>query len=264
MHTYYEERNGDRDSFLACAVDMDHFIDDVVATADHMRAVGRHKKRINISFDEWNVWYINRFVGEKNLDWEQHPRLIEDTYSVTDAVVVGTLLNSLLRHADRVSIACLAQLVNVIAPIRSEPGGPAWRQTIYHPFALTSRYGRGTVLRLDPTTPVHDTAWQGEVPVLDSVAVLDEESGAVALFAVNRDQTTPLALDVDLRGLEGVATAEHTTLADKDPDAVNSADAPDRVTPQRQNDIRVDGRRLQVVLPPLSWNMVRLVPGDGR
>jgi alpha-L-arabinofuranosidase len=178
--------------------------------------------------------------------------------------VVGTMLNSLLRHADRVSIACLAQLVNVIAPIRSEPGGPAWRQTIYHPFALTSRYGRGTVLRLDPTTPVHDTAWQGEVPVLDSVAVLDEESGAVALFAVNRDQTTPLALDVDLRGLEGVATAEHTTLADDDPDAVNGADAPDRVTPQRQDDIRVDDGRLQVVLPPLSWNMVRLVPGDGR
>ena len=263
MHTYYEERNGDRDSFLACAVDMDHFIDDVVATADHVRAVGRHKKRINISFDEWNVWYISKFAGEKNLDWEQHPRLIEDTYSVTDAVVVGTLLNSLLRHADRVSIACLAQLVNVIAPIRSEPGGSAWRQTIYHPFALTSQYGRGTVLRLEPTAPVHDTAWQGEVPVLDPLAVLDEESGAVTLFAVNRDQTTPIALDVDLRGLAAVTTAEHTTLADADPDAVNSADDPDRVLPQRQDDVRVDGGRLQVVLPPLSWNMVRLV-SDGK
>ena len=258
MHTYYEERHGDRDSFLACAVDMDHFIDDVVATADHVRAAGRHKKRINISFDEWNVWYINKFVGEKNLEWEQHPRLIEDTYSVTDAVVVGTLLNSLLRHADRVNIACLAQLVNVIAPIRSEPGGPAWRQTIYHPFALTSKYGRGTVLRTEPSAPLHDTAWQGEVPVLDSVAVLDEESGAVTLFLVNRGQTMPITLDVDLRGVPGLTVGQHTALSDTDPDAVNSAQEPNRVVPRAQGKIAVDCGRLTVVLPPLSWNMVRL------
>jgi len=258
MHTYYEERNGDRDSFLACAVDMDNFIDNVVASADHVRAVGRHKKRINISFDEWNVWYIGKFAGEKNLEWEQQPRLIEDTYSVTDAVVVGTLLNSLLRHADRVSIACLAQLVNVIAPIRSEPAGPAWRQTIYHPFALTSKYGRGTVLRTEPSAPLYDTAWQGEVPVLDSVAVFDEESGAVTLFLVNRDQTTLLTLDVDVRGIPGLTVGHHTTLSDTDPDAVNSADEPDRVVPRAQGKIAVDGGRLNVVLPPLSWNMVRL------
>jgi len=258
MHTYYEERNGDRDSFLACAVDMDNFIDNVVASADHVRAVGRHKKRINISFDEWNVWYINKFAGEKNLEWEQQPRLIEDTYSVTDAVVVGTLLNSLLRHADRVSIACLAQLVNVIAPIRSEPAGPAWRQTIYHPFALTSKYGRGTVLRTEPSAPLHDTAWQGEVPVLDSVAVLDEESGAVTLFLVNRDQTTSISLDIDLRGVPGLTVGEHTALSDTDPDAVNSVDEPDRVVPRAEGKIAVDGGRLSVVLPPLSWNMIRL------
>ncbi|RKS77385.1 alpha-N-arabinofuranosidase [Motilibacter peucedani] len=257
-HTYYEERGGDRDSFLACAVDMDNFIDSVVATADHVRAVGRHKKRINISFDEWNVWYIGKFVGEKNLEWADKPRLIEDVYSVTDAVVVGTLLNSLLRHADRVSIACLAQLVNVIAPIRSEPGGPAWRQSIYHPFALTSKYGRGTVLRVEPTSPVHDTAWQGEVPVLDSVAVLDEESGAVTVFAVNRDQTTPVTLDLDLRGMTGLARGSHTCLSDDDPEAVNSAEQPDRVVPRDAGSISLDGGRAQVVLPPLSWNMLRL------
>ena len=68
MHAYYEQHGDDRDSFLACAIDMDRFIEAVVATADHVRAVGRHRKRINISFDEWNVWYQNRFAGERNLD----------------------------------------------------------------------------------------------------------------------------------------------------------------------------------------------------
>jgi alpha-N-arabinofuranosidase len=105
---------------------------------------------------------------------------------------------------------------------------------------------------------VHDTAWQGAVPVLDAVAVLDEESSAVSLFLVNRDQTTAVTLDVDVRGMAGLTVAQHTGLFDADPDAVNTADDPDRVVPQRLPDIPVEEGRLQVVLPPLSWNMVRL------
>jgi alpha-N-arabinofuranosidase len=173
--------------------------------------------------------------------------------------VVGNLLISLLRHADRVKIGCLAQLVNVIAPIRAEPGGPAWRQPTFHPFALTSRYGRGTVLRTDAVAPTHETAAQGEVPVLDAVVVRDEESGAVTLFAVNRDRSQGVALDVDLRGCPGLLSGEHVGVHDDDPDAVNSADQPDRVTPHRLADVKVVDGHANAVLPPLSWNMVRLL-----
>ncbi len=88
-----------------------------------------------------------------------------------------------------VCIRCLAQLVNVIAPIMTEPGGGAWRQASYHPFALTSRYGRGMVLRLPLQSPVYETGAFGDVPVLDAVAVASDEGG-VTLFAVNGDQTT--------------------------------------------------------------------------
>jgi alpha-N-arabinofuranosidase len=261
LHSYYEERDDDRDSFLAAAVDLDRFIDDVVATCDHARSIGRHSKRINLSVDEWNVWYQNRFVGEENLEWADAPRLIEDVYSVADAVVVGNLLITLLRHADRVKIGCLAQLVNVIAPIMTEPGGPAWRQAIFHPFALTSRHGRGTVLRVEPVSPVHETRWLGPVPVLDATAVLDDESGAVTVFAVNRDQREPLTLDVDARALPGLAVAHHTAVFDDDPDAVNSASEPERVAPRQLADVDAGGGRATVVLPALSWNMVRLEPG---
>src|SRR5690606_6512262 len=118
-------------SFLAEAVDMDVFIDGVISTIDAVKAAGKHRKRIDISFDEWNVWYQRGLETEDQphlvaRQWREHPRLIEDTYNVTDAVVVGTFLHSLLRHGDRVRIANQAQLVNVIAPIRSEEGGPAW------------------------------------------------------------------------------------------------------------------------------------------
>ncbi|MGI5215571.1 alpha-N-arabinofuranosidase [Plantactinospora sp. CA-290183] len=258
VHSYYEEHAGDRASFLASAVDLDRFIESVVATADHVRAVGRHTKRINLSVDEWNVWYQSRFAGEENLDWARAPRLIEDTYSVVDAVVVGDLLISLLRHADRVKIACLAQLVNVIAPIRTEPGGAVWRQPTYHPFALTSRYGRGTVLRVEPTGPVHETGRHGAVPTLSATAVLDEEAGELTLFAVNRDQDRPLRLDADLRACPGLAVGEHLAICDEEPEATNSADEPDRVTPRRLPDPTVADGRLEVLLPPLSWSVIRL------
>ncbi|MFI5937002.1 alpha-N-arabinofuranosidase [Actinoplanes sp. NPDC051494] len=257
MHAYYQQHGDDRASFLAVATDMDGFIDDVIATADHVRAVGRHQKRINISFDEWNVWYQSRFVGETNLEIEQTPRLIEDVYSVTDAVVVGNLLISLLRHADRVKIGCLAQLVNVIAPIMTEPDGTVWRQASFHPFALTARYGQGTVLQLAPSSPLLDTALYGEVPALDAVAV-QQPDGGIVLFAVNRSQDTPLSLDIDLRALPALSTASHTAVFDPDPDAVNTAADPERVVPTSLDDPKLDGGRLQAVLPPLSWNMLRL------
>ncbi|MDQ1651096.1 MAG: alpha-L-arabinofuranosidase [Cryptosporangiaceae bacterium] len=261
LHSYYEQRGDDRDSFLAAAVDLDRFIADVIATCDHARSVGRHSKRINLSVDEWNVWYQQRFAGEENLGWAEAPRLIEDVYSVADAVVVGSLLITLLRHADRVKIGCLAQLVNVIAPIMTEPGGPAWRQSIFHPFALTSRHGRGTVLQVEPASPVHETRWLGEVPVLDAVAVLDDESGAVTLFAVNRDQHEELAVDIDLRACPSLTVARRVAVFDDDPDAVNSAAEPGRVTPRPLDGRGIDGGRVSVVLPPLSWNMVRLEAG---
>jgi alpha-L-arabinofuranosidase len=258
LHSYYEQRGDDRDSFLASAVNQDQFIEAVVATCDHVRAVGRHKKRVNLSFDEWNVWYQAKFGGESSLDWAEHPRLIEDEYSVVDAVVVGSLLISLLRHADRVKIACMAQLVNVIAPIRSEPGGPAWRQTIFHPYALTSRHGRGSVLRIEPAGPTYETSSLGEVPVVDAVAVHDEDSGAVTLFAVNRNQHEPVALEVDVRSLPGLKLGEHVALFDDDPAATNTADRPDRVTPTRLADVKATDGTITAVLPALSWNMLRL------
>jgi alpha-N-arabinofuranosidase len=156
----------------------------------------------------------------------------------------------------------LAQLVNVIAPIRSEPGGPAWRQASFYPFALTSRHGRGTVLHTDPVSPVHETAVQGEVPILDAVAVHDEESGGVTLFLVNRDQREELTVDLDLRGVPGLtAAAEHVAIHDADPDAVNTADQPDRVVPRRLDPPSLAGGRATVTLPALSWNMLRLRNG---
>ncbi|MEU4798808.1 alpha-N-arabinofuranosidase [Streptomyces sp. NPDC023327] len=261
LHAYYEEIDGDRDSFLASAVDMESFIENVVATCDHVGARLKSTKRINLSFDEWNIWYQHRTALQPEEDWQEAPRLLEDNYTVTDAVVLGSLLIALLRHADRVTVACLAQLVNVIAPILTEPGGPAWRQTTFFPFAQASRYGRGTVLDVRVDSPTYDTAKFGEVPLLHATAVRADD-GTVTVFAVNRDRSHPLPLEVTLSGLEPGAVIEHTAVADADPEARNTLADPERVTPHDVPGTRLANGVLTATLEPLSWNVIRL--GRGR
>ncbi len=256
-HAYYEELDGDADSFLASAVDMECFIDNVVATCDYVRARRGATKRIELSFDEWNVWYRTRFHQSGPPDWEVAPRLLEDVYSVTDAVVVGSLLIALLRHCDRVTAACQAQLVNVIAPIMTEPGGPAWRQTTFYPFADTARHGRGRVLRIEPTSSRQETAAYGDVPLLHATAVQGED-GTTTLFAVNRDTARPLRLDADLRALGGCRLLEHRVLADTDRHARNTLSHPDRVRPHQLDGSAVVDDQLHAELPPLSWNVLRV------
>ncbi|MFD8201910.1 alpha-N-arabinofuranosidase [Streptomyces sp. NPDC059701] len=258
LHAYYEPLDGDVDSFLASAVDMESFIENVVATCDHVGARLKSKKRINLSFDEWNVWYMSRSLSEVSaLDWPEAPRLLEDSYSVTDAVVLGSLLIALLRHADRVTVACLAQLVNVIAPIMTEPGGPAWRQTTFFPFAQASRYGRGEVLDVRVDSPAYETRKYGETDLLHATAVRAED-GTVTVFAVNRSRAEPLPLEVALGGLGVTGVVEHSVLADADPDARNTLAEPDRVVPHPVTGTALADGRLTTVLEPLSWNVIRL------
>ncbi len=215
-------------------------------------------KKINLSFDEWNVWYMSRTEEQVSaLDWPEAPRLLEDSYSVMDAVVLGSLLIALLRHADRVTVACLAQLVNVIAPIMTEPGGPAWRQTTFYPFAQASKYGRGEVLDVRVDSPTYGTRKYGEADLLHATAVRAED-GTVTVFAVNRSRTEPLPLEVALNGLGPTSVVEHSVLADADPDARNTLAEPDRVTPHMAEGTALDGGLLTAVLEPLSWNVIRL------
>jgi alpha-N-arabinofuranosidase len=258
-HAYWQERDGDLASFLASAVDMDHMIESVVATVDAVGATLRSEKRINISFDEWNVWYQDRFEQVEKLqgidNWPEAPRLLEDVYSAADAVVVGNLLISLLNHADRVSAASLAQLVNVIAPIMTEPEGPAWRQTTFHPCAITSRLGRGTALRALIDAPTHHTAQYGEVSSIDAAATRDGVETVV--FLVNRHPSEARITEIDLRGMAPQQIVESGAVAEADPYLTNTRENPDAVQIRATN-ATVAERRVQISLPPASWTYVQL------
>lgn len=260
-HAYYEELDGDRASFLASGVGMDRFIEAVAATADQVRAELKHDKVMKISFDEWSVWYNRRFHREDKItdphSWPVAPRLLEDQYSVVDAVVVGGLLISLLKHADRVRAASLAQLVNVIAPIMTEPGGPAWRQTIFYPFADASRLSGNLVLDAVIDAPTYATDRYGDAPVVDSAATWNEVTGDVAVFMVNRSDKE-VTVTVDVASLADPRIVAATSLWNTDPDAANTRNAPETAVPRSNQSASVVDSVVRVTLPPVSWTALEL------
>jgi alpha-L-arabinofuranosidase len=260
-HAYYEEKDGDLGSFLASAVDMDHFIESVVATADSVKAARKSDRTIAISFDEWNVWYLSRVPQDlpKRIDeWPLAPALSEEAYTVADGVVVGNMLMSLLRHADRVRSASIAQVVNVIAPIAAEPGGPAWRKSTFFPFAITSRLARGVALETAIDSPTYDTARHGIATVLDAAASFDEAAGTGSVFLVNRSLDEEAHVTVDVGALGVGRVAEALTLAETDPHAANTTSDQDRVQPRQNGSARVVDGSLTLTLPPVSWTAVSL------
>jgi alpha-N-arabinofuranosidase len=167
LHQYYKNPEDDLPRFLPSSLAMDRYIDSVMAAFDFMKAKKRSRKTMMLSFDEWNVWFHSEEADQERTPWQVGPHLLEDVSTMEDALVVGCLINSLLRRADRVKIACLAQLVNVIAPIMTENGGGAWRQTICWPLYYASRYGRGISLNVRIDAPSHECRDFAEVPYLD-------------------------------------------------------------------------------------------------
>lgn len=261
LHQYYGNRDNDSNDFLAQSDDMDEFIRTVIATCDYVKAKKRGKKNINLSFDEWNVWFHSNAADDditQNHPWQVAPPMLEDIYTFEDALLVGLMLITLLKHADRVKMACLAQLVNVIAPIMTEAGGGgAWKQTIFYPFMHASKYGRGTVLQPIVNSPKHATAKHEEITDIESVAVYNEEKEEIAIFAVNRNLEEDVELITDMRGMEGYQVKEHVVLECDDLKAVNSVGA-QRVQPATTSQSKMDQGIMTSVLHKASWNVIRL------
>jgi alpha-N-arabinofuranosidase len=257
-HAYYQKRSGDTAAFLASPLDMDAFIRAVVATCDFVQAKHRGKKRIDVAFDEWNVWYHSTESDRQVPPWQEGPPLLEDRYTFEDALVVGGLLLTLLRHAGRVRIANLAQLVNVIAPIVTVPGGIAWRQPTYFPFQQVSLGARGQVLEIALSGASYEAGEWDAVPYVDAVAVWKEQDGEVTLFVLHRHLTDHSQLVVDLGTFAGARVREAWILHHEDLKATNSPQSPERIVPSIYRAYALDERNLTVDLPPASWLMLTL------
>jgi alpha-L-arabinofuranosidase len=262
LHQYFGNEDDDTGNFLARSLETEHFIKTVIAVCDYVKAKKRGKKDIMLSFDEWNVWYHSKQhdgIEMKDNPWHTSPSLLEDIYTFEDALVVGCILITFFKHADRLKMACMAQLVNVIAPIMTRPGGGICCQTIFYPFLHASKFGRGTALRPIVVSSKYDSKDYTDVPYLETVAVMDEEAEEMTLFAVNRSLSESMNVACFLRDFENYTATEHIALESEDLKAVNTVDNPDAVVPYARQDSVLDlGKgEFSIELGKASWNVIR-------
>ncbi|TNB47673.1 alpha-N-arabinofuranosidase [Martelella lutilitoris] len=262
LHMYFDNYEKDTARYLAKSKVLADYIDTVAGVIAYVKSKKRSKKDVFISFDEWNVWYHSKKRDEATLagddGWPFAPPLLEDDYNFEDVLQVGCILNTFINRADVVKIGCLAQLVNVIAPIMTEPGGAAWRQTIFYPYYFASRYGRGTALKLAIDCPGYNTEDIGDVPYVDASAVHDEEDGTLSFFLVNRHKSEAVEIDLALEGFDADTILDDKVIAHSDINVTNTAATPDAVTPADASDAAPSGRGLTASIAPLSYRFVRI------
>ena len=269
LHAYYGNtpaltRNS-TERFLAMNLDMDRQIHEVAAVCDYVQGLRRSSKRLWLSFDEWNVWYRARSGDAVNGRRQFAPKLLEEVYNLEDALLVGGFINTLLRNADRVRLACLAQLVNVIAPLVTNDSG-VLRQSTFYPFAWAQRYARGRVLDLrveSDTYPVSgaglqpDFARNEQVPFVDIAATLDSQNGQACVLMLNRDLDGEREVALEWRDVTPTRVLACETLTGTDLKAFNTFEQPRRVMPQRL-DPPAAGARMTFKLPPRSYTVAQL------
>ena len=256
LHQYYQNNDGDIPAFLANSVDMDSFIKEVADICREEKERRKSSHEVKLSFDEWNVWYHFQKTGNTPEKWIIARPIEEEVYDFTDALLTGSMLITLINNADEVKIACLAQLVNVIAPIMTEPGGQTWLQTIYYPFLYTSLNGRGTAMKIELDCPKYACRLGEDIPAIDCAAVLSEDSTRLSLFIVNKNLEEASECSIALSGLDPESVIDQKGLT-APPDAVNTLeDSP--VKPQTGGKTVIRDGRINCTIEKASWNMIVL------
>ncbi|SFV28837.1 alpha-N-arabinofuranosidase [Devosia crocina] len=262
LHMYFFNPEKETANFLTMAEKLDTYIETVAATIKQVKAKKRSKHDVYICFDEWNVWYHSKEQDKKllggNSGWPHAPGLLEDVYNFEDVLMVGLILNTFIRRSDVVKIACIAQLVNVIAPIMTEKGGPAWAQTIYYPYYFASIFGRGTALDLKVDSPTYDGRYGDNAAYVDISGVHDEEGSTLTFFLVNRHGTENADVELSLQGFATGSVIDHQVMTHPNLEATNTAKNQDEVKPRKGEGATVVDGKLSVTLPPYSYQMVRV------
>jgi alpha-N-arabinofuranosidase len=259
LHRYFTnegaETGGDSAKFLALNLSMERQIAEVASVCDFVRARLKSPKKLWLSFDEWNVWYRARNGSAVDGNRQEAPHLLEEVYNLEDALLVGGCINTLLRSADRVRIGCLAQLVNVIAPLMTNANALV-RQTILYPYSWALRYSSGEVLDIATENGAeYQVSPTEKVPYLDIAGTFQSSNGTVSLFVLNRDLVKPRQLELNWEGKAATKLSTSLVLTGSDLKAVNDFSAPNRVVPKDADKPVVSATRTTIELPPKSYSI---------
>ena len=261
LHRYFgntpEETGGDSEKFVALNLTMDKQIAESLAVCDLVRGHKRSPKKLWLSFDEWNVWYRARDHAAMDGKRQAAPHSLEEIYNLEDALLVGGIVNTLLRNADRVKISCLAQLVNVIAPIMTNASG-MFRQTIYYPYAWALQHAHGEALNVMVQSPTYEPAHMDPVPYMDVAATLDRNSGQTSLFILNRDLAKARQVEIVWEDNAPSRVVNSSVLTGDDLKAVNSFESPQKVQPQTFDKPTTSGGKTKFEVPARSYVLLQM------
>ena len=260
LHRYFTnapaDTGGDSSKFLAMNLSMEQQIAETLAVCDLVRGHKRSPKQLWLSFDEWNVWYRARNGDHANGHHQEAPHLLEEVYNLEDALLVGGLLNSLLRNANRVKLACLAQLVNVIAPISTNATG-LLQQTIYYPYNWALQYARGSVLMALVESPTYEVVRMGQVPYVDVAATTNPQDGKVGIFVLNRDLSKPHVVEINWQDKAPGQVLVSAVLTGTDLKAFNTFESPRKVVPQDFGKPSTVAGRTRFEVPARSYTVIQ-------
>ena len=260
LHRYFgnneRDTGGDTSKYLAMNLSMERQIAETIAVCDLVRGHKRSPKKLWLSFDEWNVWYRTTTGDAVDGHRQEAPHLLEEVYNLEDALLVGGLINSLLRNADRVKIACLAQLINVIAPIMTNANG-VLQQTIYHPYSWALQFARGAVLDLLVESSTYEVSGLDQVGHVDVAGSLDHSDGKLALFILNRDLAKAHDVEVVWEDAAPARVISASVLTDDDLKASNTFAAPRRVEPQSFSAPAASGGKSKFEVPAHSYTVIQ-------
>jgi len=260
LHRYVgnteEETGKDSSKYMAMNLSMEKQIKETLAVCDLVQGHKRSPKKLWLSFDEWNVWYRARSGDATTGHGKENPHLLEEIYNLEDALLVGGILNTLIRNADRVKLACLAQLINVIAPIMTNANG-MFRQTIYYPYSWALQYARGSVLNLLVDSPTYEVSGMGQVPYLDCAGTVSPEDGKVSLFILNRDLAKAHTIEVNWQDKAPGKALSASLLTGDDLKAFNSFETPQKVAPSTLDKPSITGGRAKFEVPARSYAVIQ-------
>lgn len=260
LHRYFgnnqRDTAGDTSKYLAMNLSMEAQIAETAAVCDMVRGRKRSAKKLWLSFDEWNVWYRATTGDAVDGHRQEAPHLTEEPYNLEDALLVGGLVNSLLRNADRVKIACIAQLINAIAPIMTDANG-ILRQTTYYPYSWALHFAKGAVLDLLVESSTYEVSGMQPVAHLDVAGSLDHGDGKLSLFILNRDLAKPHDVEVVWEDASPTRVISASLLTGDDLKAGNSFATPQKVVPQSFTTPEARSARTKFEVPPRSYTVIQ-------
>jgi alpha-N-arabinofuranosidase len=257
IHYYANNHADDTTSFLALSADFEAFVDTLSGVLRYVKAKNRSKHDVFLSWDEWNVWYKATLTRDVKGGWTEAPHLIEEIYNLEDALVVAQWLNVFLRKSDVLKVACIAQIVNVIAPILTTRDAML-KQSIFYPLMLFSRLASGNALDVLVKAPMHETKQFGNMPLLDVSASHNEETGEQAVFIVNRSQTDNITVDLNWQDMKPKSIKSVQQVAGTDPKAANTYENPNQIIAVAVKAPTIQDGTTTLILPPLSFTAIEV------